>query len=42
MKTLLLRALIGLAACALLWFTFSLYTYPDFMLKLANQVWLCF
>ncbi|MEW5885652.1 MAG: hypothetical protein AB1735_02980 [Pseudomonadota bacterium] len=42
MKTRLLRALIGLAACALLLLTFNLYTHPDFMLKLANQVWLCF
>lgn len=41
-NTLLLRALIGLAAGALLLFTFRLYTHPNFMLKLANQFWLCF
>jgi hypothetical protein len=33
--------LYAVAACALLT-VFSLYTRPDFMLNLANQVWSCF
>jgi hypothetical protein len=31
-----------LAACAVLLGVFALYTQPDFLVVLANQVWSCF
>ncbi len=45
-----IRALSGLAGRVLAWaavavlllLTFDLYTQPDFLLKLSNQIWLCF
>lgn len=36
------RVLAWAAVAALLLLTFDLYTQPDFLLKLSNQIWLCF
>ena len=36
------RGLAWAAVAALLLLTFDLYTQPDFLLKLSNQIWLCF
>lgn len=30
------------AAGAMLWAVFALYTRPDFLLQLADQLWACF
>ena len=35
------RSRVGLALCVLL-AVFSLYTRPDFLVTLANQIWACF
>lgn len=34
-------AIAGLALAALAW-VFVMYTRPDFMVQMANQVWACF
>jgi len=36
------KALVLAAVLCALWAVFSLYTRPDFMLTLANEVWSCF
>ena len=36
------RMLIRLAAIVVLGTVFVLYTRPDFMVQMANQVWSCF
>lgn len=36
------RVLAWVAVAALLLLTFNLYAQPDFLLKLSNQIWLCF
>ncbi len=36
------RVLAWVAVAALLLLTFNLYSQPDFLLKLSNQIWLCF
>lgn len=36
------RALLPLAALALLAAVFLLYTRPDFLVQLSNQLWACF
>jgi hypothetical protein len=36
------KAGLYLLAVAALWAVFSLYTRPDFLIDLANQVWGCF
>lgn len=36
------RVLAWVAVAVLLLLTFNLYTQPDFLLKLSNQIWLCF
>lgn len=36
------RMLSALAVVAALGAVFALYTRPDFMVQLANQVWACF
>lgn len=40
--TLRRRLLLWSAATATLLAVFSLYTQPDFLVQLANQVWTCF
>jgi hypothetical protein len=40
--TLRRRLLLWSAATAALLAVFSLYTQPDFLVQLANQVWACF
>lgn len=40
--TLRLRVIAGIVAIALLAAVFLLYTRPDFMVQMANQVWACF
>ncbi|MGC4366353.1 hypothetical protein [Hydrogenophaga sp. R2] len=40
--TLLSRLLIAAAAVAALLATLALYTRPDFMVRLADQLWSCF
>jgi DMSO/TMAO reductase YedYZ heme-binding membrane subunit len=37
-----LRAALGLVAVALCLAVFGLYTVPDFMVMLADQMWSCF
>lgn len=36
------KTAITLALCLLLTAVFSLYTQPEFMMQMANQVWACF
>ena len=36
------RGLLYATALALLLLVFSMYTKPDFLMTLANQVWACF
>lgn len=36
------RLLTGLAATAILVGVFMLYTQPDFLVQMANQLWACF
>ncbi len=36
------RVIAGIVAIALLAAVFLLYTRPDFMVQMANQVWACF
>ncbi len=36
------KTAITLALCLLLTAVFSMYTQPDFMVQMANQVWACF
>jgi hypothetical protein len=36
------RIALGLLAAAALVAVFALYTQPDFLLKLADQLWACF
>jgi hypothetical protein len=36
------QAALALTAAALLWATWALYTQPEFLVMLANQVWACF
>jgi len=36
------RVLAWAAVAVLLLLTFNLYAQPDFLLKLSNQIWLCF
>ncbi len=36
------RILFGLSALVALATVFALYTRPDFMVQMANQVWSCF
>ena len=35
------RTLLGMAALTSLAAVFTLYTRPDFLMQLANQVWAC-
>jgi hypothetical protein len=41
-RQLLLKTAAGAAIAAVLLGVFVLYTRPDFLLTLANQVWACF
>lgn len=36
------KVLIYVGALCVLLLVFSLYTHPDFLVTLANQVWACF
>lgn len=42
MKTRLRQALMGATAVAVLLAVFALYTRPDFLVTLADQIWACF
>ena len=40
--TRLYKTLLYAVACAVLLGVFALYTRPDFLITLANQIWACF